>query len=148
MTGVRSALSWRPDGCISSPRLSLSRIASGQCRHVIRMVAAVFPYMCLQRKSFYLSNTEWRPDGIATSSRRMHLNVGFFWNSEERPDALLRRPDGCKLEQFESSRYWWASGCKYGPSRRKLVIQLLWLGICTESSLNFLKHISEMKTLK
>jgi hypothetical protein len=61
-------------------------------------VVAIFPYLCLQWKSFYLLNTERRLDGIATSSRRMYLNAGFFWNSEERPYVLLRRVDGCMLE--------------------------------------------------
>jgi len=90
---------WRPDGCNSSPCLALSRIAFGRCRPDVRAVAIVFPYLCLRRKSFSLLNIDWRPDGIATSSGRMHLNAGFFSNSEGRSDVLLRRPDGCKLEQ-------------------------------------------------
>jgi hypothetical protein len=40
--------------------------------HIVRTVAAVFPYLCLRKKSFYLSNTEGRPNGIATSSGRFH----------------------------------------------------------------------------
>jgi len=38
--------------------------------------------LCLRRKPYYLSNTEWRPDGIAMSSGRMHLKAGFFSNFE------------------------------------------------------------------
>jgi hypothetical protein len=42
----------------------------------------LFPDPCLDMKSNFYSNTEWRPDGIATSSSgRMHLNTGFFSNS-------------------------------------------------------------------
>jgi hypothetical protein len=122
-TGVQTISPWRPDSCDSSPCLALSRIASGRCRPVVLTVAAVFPYLCLQKKLFYLSNIEWRSDGIATSSGRMYLNVGFFWNSEKRPDALLGCPDGCKLEQFKSCGHWWPSGCMTRPSGRKLGIR-------------------------
>jgi len=73
--------------------------------HIVRTVAVVFPYMCLKQKPNYLSNTEWRPDGIATSSGRMHLNVGFFSNSKGRLYDLPLRPDGCNLEQFKVSRH-------------------------------------------
>jgi len=59
-----------------------------------------------------LSNTEWRPDGITTSSGRMHWNTSIFSNSEERQDDLPLRPDGCNLELFEASSHWWASGRK------------------------------------
>jgi hypothetical protein len=31
-------------------------------------------------------------------------------NTEGRPDELLKRPDGCKLEQFEASRHRGRSG--------------------------------------
>jgi hypothetical protein len=48
-------------------------------------VAAVFLYLCLRRKSFYLSNTEWSLD------------------------VLLRRPNGCNLKQFEACGHWWES---------------------------------------
>jgi hypothetical protein len=41
----------------------------------------LFPDPCLNMKSNYLSNIEWRPDGIAMSSGQMHLNTGFFSNS-------------------------------------------------------------------
>jgi hypothetical protein len=43
------------------------------------MNAAVFPYLCLGRKSDFLSNTD------------------------KRPDELLKRSDGCNLEQFKTS---------------------------------------------
>jgi hypothetical protein len=43
--------------------------------HVVRTVVAIFPYLILERKSEAWSNTEGRPDG------------------------LLKRPNGCKLEQ-------------------------------------------------
>jgi hypothetical protein len=42
----------------------------------------------------------------------MHWNIGIFSNSEEHPDDLPLRPDGCNLELFEASRHWWASGWK------------------------------------
>jgi len=49
--------------------------------HIIRMVAAIFPYMCFGKKSHSLSNTKCHPD------------------------VLLKRPNGYKLEQFEASRH-------------------------------------------
>jgi hypothetical protein len=121
-TGIQTVLPWRPHGCNSSPCLALLRIASRRCRPDIRKVPVVFPYLCLWRKSFYLSNIERCPDGIATSSGWMHLNAGFFWNFEKRLDMLLICPDGCKLEQLESSRHWWAFERMTGPSRQKLGI--------------------------
>jgi len=75
---------------------------------------AVFLYLWLRRKSNFLSN------------------------SDECPDALPQRLDGCNLELFEISKHWRASGRMTGPSRRKLGIRLLWLGLCTESSLSIL----------
>jgi hypothetical protein len=82
-----------PDGCKSFARLALSRIAFGRNNHIVRTVAAVFPYLCFERKSFYLSNTE------------------------RCPDVLLRRLNGCNLEQFEASRHRWELG------RKVLVVQ-------------------------
>jgi hypothetical protein len=35
----------------------------------------LFPDPCLNMKFNYFSNTGWRPDGIATSSERIHLNT-------------------------------------------------------------------------
>jgi hypothetical protein len=57
-------------------------------KHIVRTVAAVFPYLCFGKKSHSWSNTE----------RRL--------------DVLLRRPDGCKMEQFEASRHSGRSGRK------------------------------------
>jgi hypothetical protein len=37
-----------------------------------------------------LSNPEWRPNGITTSSGQMHWNTGIFSNSDELLDT-----DGC-----------------------------------------------------
>jgi hypothetical protein len=73
---------WRLNGCKSSARLALSKIASGQNNHVVWTVATVFPYLCLERKSFYFSNTKGHPE------------------------VLLRRPNGCNLKQFESGHRW------------------------------------------
>jgi len=105
------------DGCNSSPRLALSRIVSGRCCLVVQMDAAVFPYLCVRRK------------------------LDFLLNSDECPNVLPWRTDGCNLELFESSRHWWASGCMIGPSGWKLGIRLLWLGICTESSFEHLEPL-------
>jgi hypothetical protein len=58
----------------------------------VRTVAVIFPSPCFGRKCHSWSNTECRPD------------------------ALLKRPDGCKLEQFEASRH-------RGMSRR----MMLWI---------------------
>jgi hypothetical protein len=49
--------------------------------HVVWTVATIFPYLILERKSEAWSNIKSRLDG------------------------LLKRLDGCKLEQFEASRY-------------------------------------------
>jgi hypothetical protein len=59
--------------------------------HIVRTVATIFPYLCFGKKSHSWSNTK------------------------QRPDVLLRRPDGCKLEQFEASRH-------RGRSRRKVLV--------------------------
>jgi hypothetical protein len=80
-----NSVDWRPDSCKSSARLDLSRIASKRNNHVVRTVVAIFSYLCLERKSFYLSNTE------------------------RRPDMLLRRSNRCNLEQFEASGHRWES---------------------------------------
>jgi hypothetical protein len=47
--------------------------------HIVRTVAAIFPYLCFRKKSHSWTNTEWRPS------------------------VLLKRPDECKLEQFKAS---------------------------------------------
>jgi hypothetical protein len=49
--------------------------------HIDWTVAAIFPYLCFGKKSHIWSNTE------------------------RCPDMLLRRPEGCNLEQFEASRH-------------------------------------------
>jgi hypothetical protein len=97
------SVDWHLDGCKSSACLALLRIVYGRCRPDVRTIAAVFPYLCLWRKSFYLLNTDWRLGGIATLSGRMHLKAKFFWDSKEHPDMLPWHPDVCKLEQFEAS---------------------------------------------
>jgi hypothetical protein len=56
--------------------------------HIVQMVAAIFSYLCFGRKSHSWSNIECRPD------------------------VLLKRPDGCKLEQFEASWHRGRSGRK------------------------------------
>jgi hypothetical protein len=43
----------------------------------------------------------------------LERNLEAWSNTECRPDVLLKRPDGCKLEQFEASRH-------RGRSRRKV----------------------------
>jgi hypothetical protein len=123
--------------------------------HIVRTVAAIFPYMCFGRKSHSWSNTECRPD------------------------MLLKHPDGCNLEQFEASwhrgrserkvlvvrandaldswtfgRYitssgqmlldWWTSGRNTRSFGRMQGIWLHCLEIHTESSRNIsLKKTSE-----
>jgi hypothetical protein len=47
--------------------------------HIVQMVAAIFPYLRFGKTSHSWSNTECRPD------------------------VVLKRPDRCKLEQFEAS---------------------------------------------
>jgi hypothetical protein len=96
--------------------------------HIVRTVAAVFPYLCFGKKSHIWLNTEW------------HLNV------------LLKRLDGCKLEQIEASRHRGKSGQKvlvvrtddaldswaskrYITSPRQLQgIRFHWLVDCAKSS--------------
>jgi hypothetical protein len=59
--------------------------------HIVKTVAAFFPYLCFGTKSFSLLNTE------------------------RHPTVLLRRPDGCNLDQFEASRH-------RGRCRQKVLI--------------------------
>jgi hypothetical protein len=56
--------------------------------YIVRTAAAIFPYPCFGKKSLSWSNTECHPE------------------------MLLKRPDGCKLEQFEASRHKGRSGWK------------------------------------
>lgn len=80
---ARTSGSWRlTSGCLDfecTTCLMDERIQIGI--HIVRMVAAVFPYLCFGKKSHSWSNTKWRPD------------------------VLLKRPNGCKLEQFEAFRH-------------------------------------------
>jgi hypothetical protein len=88
---VRTVLPWRLDGCNSSPHLALSRIASERCCPVIRTDAAVFPYLCLRRKSDFLLNSDERPDTLP-----------------QRPDAWLGhlgRSLGSDFSELESAQY-------------------------------------------
>jgi len=96
--------------------------------HIVRTVAVVFPYLCFGKKSHSCLNTEWRLD------------------------VLLKRPDGCKLEQFEASRHRgrsgrkvlvvrtddaldsWASGWYITSSGRLQGIRFLWHVDCAELS--------------
>jgi hypothetical protein len=82
---------YRPGGWTSSAWLALSRIASGRNGHVVQTVAVVFPYLCFGKKSIYLSNTKGHPT------------------------VLLRRPNGCNLDQFEASGH-------RGRSRQKVLV--------------------------
>jgi len=96
--------------------------------YIVRIVAAVFPYLCFRKKSHSWSNIEWRPD------------------------VLLKRPDEGKLEQFKASWHRgrsrrkvlivrtddvldsWASGRYITSSRRLQGIQFHWIVDCAESS--------------
>jgi len=96
--------------------------------HVVWTVAAIFPYLCFGKKSHSWSNTECCPD------------------------VLLKRPDRCKLEQFEASRHRgrsggkdlavrtedaldsWASGRYITSSEWLQGIWFFWLVNCAESS--------------
>jgi hypothetical protein len=42
-------------------------------------------------------------------------------STEDRPDGLLKRPDGCKLEQFEASQQRGRSGQKTMSSGRMML---------------------------
>jgi len=59
--------------------------------HIIRTVVAVFPYLYFLAKFFFLPNTE------------------------RHPAVLLKRSNGCKLEQFEASQH-------RGRSERKVLV--------------------------
>jgi hypothetical protein len=59
--------------------------------HIVRTVVVNFPYLCFGKKSRSWSNTECHSD------------------------VLLKRPDGCKLEQFEAFR-------QRGRSERKVLV--------------------------
>jgi hypothetical protein len=97
------------DACASGPwwqvsgRLDLNcntclmdeRVRMGY--HVVRKVAAIFPYLCLER------------------------NLEAWSNTEDRPDGMLNRPDGCKLEQFEASQHRGRSGRESTLSGRMML---------------------------
>jgi hypothetical protein len=87
---IQMVLPYLPDGCTSiacnfhnkdwcpnavalmSERLQFFSM-SCFIKDSVWTVAAIFSYLCLRRKSFYLSNTDWHPDGIATSFGRMYF---------------------------------------------------------------------------
>jgi hypothetical protein len=53
------------------------------------------------------------------------LDTGFFSNSEQCPDDLPLRPDGCYLEQFEASGH-------RGTSRRKVPVDQMYDALTDE----------------
>jgi len=95
--------------------------------HIVWTVAKIFPYLCFGRKS----HNSWS-------------------NPECSPDVLLKRLEGCKLEQFKASRHKgrsrrkvliartddaldsWASGRYISSSGWLQGIQFFWLVDCTE----------------
>jgi len=71
---------WHPDVWILNAILALWMSVSGRF-HIVQTVAANFPYLYFGKKSRSWSNTECHPD------------------------VVLKRPEGCKLEQFKASQY-------------------------------------------
>jgi hypothetical protein len=88
---------------LSSERLDLNcdtclmdeRVRTGI--QAVQTVAAIFPYLCLERNPEAWSNTEGRPDG------------------------LLNHPNVCKLEQFEASQHRGKSGWESTLSERMML---------------------------
>jgi hypothetical protein len=78
--------------------------------NVVQTVAAIFPYLCLERNPEAWSNTEGRLEG------------------------LLDRPDVCKLEQFEASRHRGRSGRESTSFEWLAGNRIFWLVNCAESS--------------
>jgi hypothetical protein len=124
-------------------------MAFGRCRLVLRTYAVVFPYPCLWGKTKFSLNSNWHPDGIATSSGRIHWctwtldSSGILksvWMDASLNSSKLLDTDGSPDEITTSSGWmlldWWASGRLTGTSWRMHGIWLLWVGIYTESSLN------------
>jgi len=103
-TGVQTVLPWRPDGCNSSPCLALSRIESRRCRLVVRTVATVFPYLCLEGNpltcrilnSIRMCCWDVRTDTTLNSSNLLDIDGSpdRYCLIDERPDSWQRRPDG------------------------------------------------------
>jgi hypothetical protein len=57
----------------------------------------------------------WESTSFERLQRSSHIyvlerNPEAWSNTESRPDVLLKRPYGCKLEQFETSRHRGRSG--------------------------------------
>jgi len=127
--------------------IAIIRTASGWMHNVCTQ----FPYQGSQcPDSVALSSNTVRTGASCLPNPCLQRRVGIFLNSEECPEVLPWRSNGCKFELFEASRHWWASGRMTGPSGRKHGIRLLWVGICTESSLNTWTSFFEilLKTLK
>jgi hypothetical protein len=78
------------DNCLMDERVRIGI-------HVLQTVAAIFPYLCLERNPEAWSNTEGLPDG------------------------LLNHPEVCKLKQFEASRHRGRSRRESTSSRRMML---------------------------
>jgi hypothetical protein len=100
ITIIRTASKWCcpdvQDGCNSSPRIALSRIASERCFPVIWMDVAIFPYLCLWRKFDFLSNSDEHLDGC---------NLDLFESSRH----WWASGQYCQVVRTDVAD-WWASG--------------------------------------
>jgi len=88
LASERLDLNW--DTCLMD-----ERVRKGY--HVVQTVAAIFPYLCLDR------------------------NPEAWLNTDDHPDGLLNRSDGCKLEHFKASRHKGRSGRESTSSGRMML---------------------------
>jgi hypothetical protein len=78
--------------------------------------------------ALWMSASKWKSTSSGRLQRSSHISVlernpKSWSNTESCPDVLLKRPDGCKLEQFETSRH-------RGRSEREVLV------IWTDDALN------------
>jgi hypothetical protein len=79
--------------------------------------------------ALWISASEWEFTSSRWLQQSSHISVletnpEAWSNTECRSDGMLKRPDGCKLEQFEASRHRGRSGRESMSPGRKMLWQM------------------------
>jgi hypothetical protein len=145
-TRVRTVMPYRPDGRTSAAskfHIKASRVRTGGT--VVRTTDLMYAIFI---SDAHASGPCWLASGrldlncdTCLMDERVRTVVAFpylclarnpeAWsNTEDRPDGMLKRPNGCKLEQFKASHYRGRSGRESTSSGRLARNQIFWLANC------------------